>query len=196
MILLLHLDHDYVVGGSQLLGWPLLPVLAPRLLHLVVLLTTQGCLKRNWAGFFIKGVLPTEHKLSLFQGWQGSGTQIGNHFWWQDLNCFAQVCLLLELWSLVRMPQRHNDFLVDHVLLKRSQTLPSRRIISISSLLWCFEIVLVSFLIDFLRFQHLVNIGKWGPACVRPKLFFLSCRLQLLPLLVSRELKRDWGLNF
>ena len=81
MILVLHLDHDYVVGAWQLLRRPLLPVLAPRLVHLVVLLTAQSCLERYWPGFLIKGVLSTEHKLRLFQGFQRCGTQIGGHFW-------------------------------------------------------------------------------------------------------------------
>ena len=45
MILLLHLYHDYVVvGGRLLLEGPLIPVLAPRLLHLVVLLAGHGSL--------------------------------------------------------------------------------------------------------------------------------------------------------
>lgn len=67
MILVLHLDHDYVVCAWQLLGRPLLPVLTPRLVHLVVLLTAQSCLQRYWPCFLIKRVLSTEHKLRLFQ---------------------------------------------------------------------------------------------------------------------------------
>jgi hypothetical protein len=102
----------------------------------------------------------------------------------------------LKLWSLVCMPQRHYNVLVHHVLLKRSQTLPSRRIISMRFLFWCLEKDLcVSFFADFPHIQHLFDIGRWGTACVRPKLFFLSCSLQLLPLLVSRKLKGCRGLH-
>ena len=138
-----------------------MPVLAPRLLHLVVLLTAQSCLERYWPGFLIKRVLSTEHKLCLFQCFQRCGTQIRGHFWRQNLNCFAQVGLLLKLWSLVCMPQRHYNVLVHHVLLKRSQTLPSRRIISMRFLFWCLEKDLcVSFLADFPPIKHLFDIGR------------------------------------